>query len=291
MENIQTNSQENSTPEGTQPQEVFNEPQGDVQIPSTPSGVSEGESGSSQQAKAPAQVGTPPPPVFTPDMIQNAVAQGVKLGADMVRPQQQQQPIQITPEQQAEFDKQFNVVRVTPDVFKSVTGYAPESPEQMKALENLLHNTARQAVALSQYAINQSVEKRFNDFNTKLSPIMEQHHAATLQKMENEFIQTYPDLKDYKELVKDVATSVNALRQQGKLNFTSRQEAFKFVADRARSLLNTAASTGRNSSQTQSPRRYTMTPTSVGGSPGSGRPLQSGNTGTISPKDVFGGEQ
>lgn len=254
-------------------------------------GWEQGQGGNHQreQGGQPIQPATPPPQQITPEMIAAAVTAGVRgvqppAPAKVLTPEEKQQ-------QQTEFDKQFNIVRVTPEMFKSITGYAAQSPEQLKALETTLHAAGKQSIAISNYLFEQRMAQMEKQFSDRFAPIAAERQQAQVRQLEDSFLKANPDLADNQALVKELALATQMQVQQGVLKFSSRDEAFKFVADKARSLLGKAAPSGttpgsRQSAPTQ--RRFGMTPTGMGGSPGSGSPQRPGNSGTVSPRDVFG---
>jgi len=215
-----------------------------------------------------------------------AIAAAVRAGMPPPPAPVQQPP---TAEEIAQFEKQFNVVRVTPDTYKAILGVAPQSEAQVKALENLLHSAARQGISMSTYTMQQKMDERFKALESRYAPMQDYVTQQQVKALETSFLSAHPDLKDHQALVKEVAVATRA----NNIPFKSQQEAFQFVADRARSLLGKAAPTGQQRSasqqQSSSTRKFAMTPTSLGGNPGTGRsPQQSG--ATIRPQDVFANE-
>lgn len=273
------------------PEQTFGSPEG-TNVPTGNPGIAEG---AAPDQNAPATAA----PAITADMIRQAVEQGGQAAARAAIESQRANapkgaPPPPTPEEQAEFERQFHVVKVTPEMFKNIMGVAPQNQEQLKALEATLHATAKQAIAMSTYTANQNFEAKLKEMQTtmdqRLAPIFDTHQQAQFAQAEKQFIEQNADLKDHAALVKEVALATLAQVQSGALKFTDRNAANKFVADKVRSLLGKAAPTGQNPGQRQTARR-SMTPTSVGGGPGSGRPLQPANNGTISPRDVFKDDQ
>jgi len=237
-------------------------------------------------------LGTPPPTAITPEMIQQAVQAGAQAAMRSMPtppPPPPAPPRELTPQEQADFDRAFNVVRITPERYLAITGQAAQTQEQIKALESTLHDTVRQAVAISLYQAQQMNSKALTAYQTqmdsRLAPVFQAHQQARIVQLENDFHTANPDLKDYSELVKEVALSTQAQR----IPFKSQDEAFKFVADRVRSLLGKAAPSGSPPAKPGQPtRRFIMTPLSGGGNPGSnGPPRPAKNSGVISPQEVF----
>lgn len=267
-----TQTQQTQMTDSPAPSEVFGGGQQTTQTPDT--GVQQQQPTQTQQPTQSA----PAAPAITAEMI----AEAVKTGVAAVQPKPA--PAAPTPEEIAQFDRQFNVIRVTPDMYKAILGVAPQSQEQLKALEQALHGSAKQAIAMSQYLANQEIEKRLQAFQQQMSPVQNFVQQQQHQALETEFYSRHADLKDHGALCKELALAAQAQR----IPFKSPQEAMDFVANKARSLLGKAAPTGQPVS-TRTTQRHSMTPTSLGGNPGSGRSPQPGNSATVSPKDVFGG--
>ena len=285
------------------PQDAFSTAEGPVEqsggepqgSPGLPEG---GQLQSQQQTQAPAA-----PVQITPEMIREAVQAGSAAAsqasiAAMRASQPVPPPRAPTAEEVAEFERQFNVVKATPDLYKQIFGVAPQNAEQVKALQDVLHATARQAISMSTYTANQRLEERLKEMQTqldqRLSPLMTAHQEVVIQKTEAEFLAANADLKDHAALVSEIAMATKAQLDAGQLRevrnadgSVNREKVFQFVADKARSLLGKAAPTGQAPGQRQTQRRFQMTPLSSGGSPGSGRPLQPANGKTISPQEVF----
>lgn len=284
------------------PAEAFNAPAEGQQTPisqeptGTP-GFSEGAAPQQQPVQAPA-----PTPSITPEMIQAAVQAGASAAIRAHQPSQPPpQRRDMTPEEQAEFDRTFNVVRVTPELYKGIYGVAPADAQQVKNLESFAHNVARQAIAMAVHYNRDEYQNAFKNYqqqlDARLSPVFDAYRQQEAAKLEQEFLTSNEDLKDHAALVKELAIATKAQLDQGNLRelrnpdgSVNRGAAMKFVADKARSLLNKAAPTGQNPSQVRGPsRRHSMTPLSGGGRPGTGGPQQPGNnSATFSPKEVFG---
>jgi hypothetical protein len=217
-------------------------------------------------------------------------AQLQKLASTLVegiRPAQvqQPQPLQpLTPEQQAQFDKEFAVVRVTPELFQGILGFAPENPQQLKALETFAHGIVRQASAMTMFKVQQLAQEREGALTERLSPVMQAHQAAQAKQVEETFFGKYPDLKDFGPLVAEVALAEKARGTK----FESPEKALESVASKARALLGNRAPSGSTTQSTQGkqPTRPSMPSVSTGGRSG-GSP-QSSQQPASGPKAVFG---
>lgn len=206
---------------------------------------------------------------------QQAAAQG----------QQQQRP-QMS---QEEFNKAFNVVQLTDKDFATITGYVPDKPEQVAALNTFAQNIVKQALTMAQVhiqSVTQSLEQRFGQ---QVAPLTQQREAQVGAQLKSEFFQTHTDLKDLDALVEEVANNVKASGR----TFADKESAFKFVADKVRLLVpNRAPVTSQQqtgataSNQGQQVVTRQMTPTSVGGQAGA-----SGGSATApitDAKSIFG---
>lgn len=218
-------------------------------------------------------------------MTDEQLAQLAKKLTEGVRPSTPttpEPPRQLTPEEQKQFDREFNVVRVNPELFQSILGFAPENESQLKALENFAHSIVRQAAAMTLYKVNEMVNEREGMLRERLTPIMQEHQVAQSRKIEETFFAKHPDLKDFSPLVTEVAKAVKA---EGR-TFKSHAEAIDFVANRARTLLgNRAPNSGTAQSTTQKPpQKPSMPTTSIGGRSGS----NSSPRPESGPRAVFG---
>jgi hypothetical protein len=197
--------------------------------------------------------------------------------------QQQVRPQDMSPEQRAEFERQFHVVRVTPEMFTQIMGYAPEKPEQVTALENFAHSVMRMAAATTLYEVDRRMQEREGKVREQFDPMMKSFQQQRAEAIQNKLFTAHPDLKDFGPLVGEIAKAAKA----DGISFNTEDEVITFVANKARSLLGTttpAGSTQGQQSQTQG--RQTMPTTSMGGRPGGARSPQT--TPATSPKGVFG---
>lgn len=235
-------------------------------------------------AAAAATPAAAPSPVAMSDEQLTKLAQSIANGVKPVTPATQEQPNRpLTPEEQAQFDKEFNVVRVTPQLFQSIMGFAPESAEQLKAFENFAHGIVRQASAMTMFQVQQMAEQRQAALEGRLGPVLQQHAQAQAKAIETEFFTSHPDLKGFDGLLQEVAIAAKA---QG-MKFKSPQEAATYVANKARTLLGKSATSGTTQTSTQTGKtqsKPSMPTTSVGGRSGSSGSPQPAS----GPKAVFG---
>ena len=242
----------------------------------------------------PAPVTPPPAPAVVPQQQQLTPERIADIAAQAaIRVGQQQTPqVQPAPQpqmSQEEFNKTFNVVNLNANDFAAITGYVPDKPEQVAALNNFAQGIVKQALTMAQVhiaSVTQSLEQRFGQ---QISPLTQQREAQVGEAVKNEFFTAHQDLKDLEPLVTEIANQAKTSGQK----FASKEEAFKFVADRVRSLVPrapTAASqpgaTAPNQPQGQQPVQRRMATTSVGSQASS-----SGGSATGSKSDaksIFG---
>lgn len=243
-----------------------------------PQETSPGESASTHEAQPPAQ--QPSSVTMTNEQLERLATTMVQArGAQQTPQPQQNQP--ITPEQQAAFDQAFNVVRVTPELYTSIFGVAPQSQEQLKALENVLHNVARMSNAMATYQFQQELQRREQALQGRFQPVADYVNQQQATKLENDFFTHAPDLKDFKGLVGEVIAAAKARGE----HYNSPQEAFTKLATRVRDYLNKARGGTPPPNGQRVASRKTMPTTSMGGRTAS----VNGSQGAVSgPQAVFG---
>ena len=294
---ITTASADTSTESVSTPETLFSEPV--VETTDTqPSQETQNAPATTPSATTPAkgQVAATPsqpekqfPPAqqaLTPEQIANIAAETAS------RFNQQQAPAATKPAPAAlsdeEFNKAFNVVTVDDKTFQSIMGYTPDSPEQVKNLQNFSQAIVKQTMTMAEFRMNQKLQELEGRFTGQLTPIVKERETQIAQKTEEEFYTTHPELKGHEALVREIASNLHA---QGH-KFTDKTQAFKQVAEKVKSLLPAnLLSSGTN--QQQSPQnsnqpvasKRTMATTSVGGQ-------TSANTGTNRPvtdaRSLFG---
>lgn len=197
-------------------------------------------------------------------------------------PQQPPQPLRpMTPEEQAQFDREFNVVRVTPEIFQGIMGFAPEKPEQLKALENFAHSIMRMSASMTMYQMNNTIKAREEAVRAEFTPIQAHYQQQQSQQLQQTFFERHPDLKGSDALIVEITKAAKA----DGLKFKSSDEIIEFVANRARTLLGKGAPSSSTQGQQPQGQRPAMPTTSMGGrSGGQGSPQQS----AVGPRSVFG---
>lgn len=234
-------------------------------------------------AAVPASTAQPAGVTMTEEQLASLAAK-MAAGIAPQAPAAPQTPQQMTPEQQAQFDKEFNVVRVTPELFQSILGFAPENPAQLKAFENFAHGIVRQAAAMTMFQVQQMAKEREGALTQRLSPVLQHHQEQQAAKLETDFFTAHPDLKDFGGLVAEVAAAEKARGT----TFKSPKEAIDYVANKARTLLGKGATPGGTTPSTTVTKptvtKPSMPTVSTGGRSGS----QSSPQPASGPKAVFG---
>jgi len=245
------------------------------------------ESGSTAEPNGQGAATTQPATATTaPSSVTMSNEQLERLAQTMVRgmPQPQAQPQApgpITPEQQAEFDRQFGVVRVTPEMYTQVFGVAPQNEAQLKALENMLHNVARMSNAMATYQMQQEMAKREQAVMSRFQPVQDFVNKQQATELETSFFAAAPDLKDFQGLTSEVIAAAKARGEK----FSSREEAFTKLATRVRDYLTKARGGLPPPNGQKAAPRKTMPTTSMGGRTGS----TNGSHAPVSgPQAVFG---
>ena len=228
---------------------------GSVSTPAQTSPTS--DSASTNGAAAPNQ--PPVPQVMSPEQMAELAAQTAARVAQAQLPPQQQQAPQYT---QEDFNKAFNIPTVTPDVFQAITGYPPDKPEQVAALQNFATGIIRAAATISNYQLEQARQL----VTSQIEPLTAANKAQLDSQLNNEFYSSNAHLKDFDPLVKEVVKSFKAEGRQ----FATKAELFKNVAERVHTLLGKAVpqinQTHSNGSQpAANGSQRQMTPTAVGG--------------------------
>jgi hypothetical protein len=258
------------------------------------------DTGSKTPAGAPAKGATSAPAAASvasataPNIIGMSEAQLQQLAAKMVGAIPKQAPVAAapkvpTPQEQAEFEKHFGIVRLNKENFKSIMGFDAQNPDQIKQLEATLHQASRQATLMANYQTQQLLQEQENrlraEFQQQVGPVIQAHQAAQSAAIEDAFYKGAEDLRDYKELVQSVAH----FEMSKGTKFKSIEEANKFVAERVRGLLTKAAPSGNQTSSgptaQTTQRKFSMPTTSMAGRPGSSSSAAKPASG---PQEIFG---
>jgi len=191
----------------------------------------QGAQGQQQQ-----QQGQQPAAGLTADEIALAIKKA-GLGGQS---QQQQAPQKQYTEQ--DFEKMFNVFRVSPDFVAKLRSDNPE--EVVGVLQSISDGINKQAVTLASYMIKQ-VEDRLAG---QVGPLAEYINQQKTQALTEEFYKANDDLRPYGSLVDAV---VNQMKANGYAP-PDKQTAFKDVARQVRDMVSKFKSNGANGqAQTQ----------------------------------------
>lgn len=128
-----------------------------------------------------------------------------------------------------EYEKLFNVVKVGEQEVEALLDPDSTPAQKAEALQGLLHATARMATTISAYQmalLRDQLEKN-------LQPAVQFAQAQAEQKLAEEFLSTYPDMKGYEPLLLLIR---DKLVKEG-AKFDSKEEAFKAVYARAQEVM------------------------------------------------------
>lgn len=249
-----------------------------------------GGQGDGQQQPPPAS-GTPeagqqppPAPAAPPPLVglsKEQLAEIVQSSVKAVQPQQQQQYTQ------EDFDRAFNVVKVTPEVLAKFG--LPATPEAAVAFGELTQAIVRQAVTMASYQVENTKRQLLEQFSQEYGPARQFAIEQQEQRLKEEFFTSHPDLKGYDPLLVQVK---DQLLREGQDFKGDKQAVFKAVADRTRAIIKSLPGlNGQN--QQQQPQNGSPRPTgkmstvSAGGQGGAGAGGGSAS-GANTAKSVFG---
>jgi len=183
-----------------------------------------------QFSQQPEETAAPPPQQavsLTPESIKSLV-ESMRLAPTVQQPVPQ-------PQQQLSQDEINRMLAVFNADRRHIErlGLKYEDPqaneEAVTALNEILDGKTRQAVTMASLV----VENLKRQMLQELTPIREFVAAERERKLREEFFNEYKDLEEFTPLVEAVYTQL----QNNKVNFSSKEEAFKTVADQARQLL------------------------------------------------------
>ena len=254
----------------------FAGPQGvPAEEPAAPVVTPQAPTAQAAQVQSPAATQTPP--VATQQMPQSApltaqqIAEISAQTTSRVLDQQRQQAQVTAPRPQmtqAEYNQRFNVHQVDAAGFQAITGYAPERPEQVAALNTALQGIARQSLTMANALMDERMAAMEAKLGGEIAPVRSHYQAQFEKQLRDDFFAFAPELKDYGALVETVAGNIKATGQK----FNSKEELFKFAADKVRTLLPASAfqspqaTPGQQPQQSQQPTtQRRMAPVSTGG--------------------------
>lgn len=184
----------------------------------------------------------------------------------------------------AEFEQKFNVFRPTAKHWQALRG--DDENAAVAALTEMLQGASKQAVTLALFGANQQISQLQEQFKPALS-FAEQ---KSMENLKNEFFETYQDLKGLEPLLLTIRDS---LIKEG-AQFKTKDEAFKAVADKAYTLMETVpgfkrgVETGGKAQSKQSTSRMPAL-SGAGGQGGTGDGRTAPATGVEADlKNIFG---
>lgn len=185
---------------------------------------------------------------------------------------------------QEEFDKHFNVVKVTKERLQKMYGWDDETltDERISEFQQLQQDVVRQAVTMAAYQIRAAQEQMMQ----QMSPALTYARQQQEQVLREEFFTQNPDLKDYEPLLVEIKERLVASGFQG-----TKEEAFKRISEQAKQVLSKLPGiqlgnpqSGNNNQQLPKPA-HRMSTVSAGGQGGAGGTPKASKTG---PAAIFG---
>lgn len=241
----------------------------------------------SQTAPVAQPSGAPSTPSGVSPDVQAIIDEMRASRAAQAQPQgQQQQTPQITPE---EFNKKYGIPTVTADTYEAIFGVAPDRPERVQALNQVLQGLIRPSVLMAQ----DLMETRVAEIMGHINPLTQAYQSEMDRRQNEAFYQQFPEFKGYEGLINEIKDAHVARKK----TFASAQDAFKSVADTARQILKQTQPQGSVPGQapaggqaqqpvvTQTPTRR-MTPSAQGGR--GGTPSATNNKSTA--EQIFGSQ-
>ena len=248
-------------------QENQGQTQGQTQQTQSSETTSQGAAGQqSQQSTQTQSTSSASPGVgLTPEQLQSLVR-----GAVSEVTQRQE----TAEEQIARFKKAFNVYEFQPERLKTL-GYAEEQlPQVTPFYESLRDGLVKQALTMSQYHIQQVRDEILG----QLQPVMQVVRQQEEQRLKQEFLETYKDLKGYEPLLEEIKDKMLGQNVQ----FKSKEELFNAIATHARGLIakitqqQGGAGNGQGGQQQQQQQTHRMSTVTTGGQGGVGSAATSG---------------
>lgn len=199
-----------------------------------------------------------------------------------------QPPRQMSPE---EFRAHYRIPNVDAGVYKAMLGVDPQSPEQVKALDNLLQGFMHAGLRMGQDLYSVQLEQFKGEFTQQLTPLQQHYQQQYEAGLQQGFLSKHPDLANEMATVNEVR---DAMIARG-VKFSSVEEMYNQVGTATRQLLTRIRGSapaggqsqpGSSPAQPQSrPQPRTMTPASAGGRGGTGG---SGQNSKSTAEAVFG---
>jgi hypothetical protein len=149
------------------------------------------------------------------------------------------------------------------------------------ALENFAHSIMRMSAATTLYEAQRIMQERETLVRNEFGPIRETYQKQQDAQLESELFAAHPDLSDFRPLLVEITTAAKA----NGIRFNSKEEAYTFVANKARALLGKGAPASSTQGR-ETVRKPAMPTTSMGGR--SASPQSSPQLAASGPRAVFG---
>lgn len=184
------------------------------------------DSGSGSGTQSDGQGGTPPvAPVLTADAIAEAMKKaglGGQPAAAAAQPERQLS--------QEDLDRAFQTWHPTPELLTQITAGGENG---LKALMAMRDGLVRQAVTMASLIVQDRMQKYQDEFRPQFEPVLSYVNEARVAQMYKEFYEENKDLTQYDAVVR---AAVDQMKSE-KLQFATKKEGFKTLADRTRAIL------------------------------------------------------
>lgn len=173
---------------------------------------------------------TPSQPSLTQEQWTKLMQTTAETLKPLVQPQQQQQWTQ------EDFDRTFNVVRVTPELAAAL-GLAETS---VPKLQEFAHAIARQATTMAEWRIGEVTRQMQQQFNQQLTPLQQYYKQQQDVEYERQFMTKHPEFKGMEPVLRNIYAKLQA---EGR-TFKTVEEAFNEVAGQAKTILDALKKAG-----------------------------------------------
>lgn len=273
MNENETSSRANAQGQNQESSQIWSEEQINEAVQQSAGENKGGEGGAESVEQTVAETPTPQAGL-TPEQIKDLITTTAKS----------LQPVQQAPQKEMtleEFNRIFNVFQVTPDVVNKLGLQETAVP----VLHDVLQAVVRQAVTMAEHRIRALTGEVQKHFEQSLTPLQQYYKEQQEQQYAKEFLEQNQDLVGAEPLLQSIYAQLKAENR----SFATKQEAFKEVADRARTVLKQLKNAGaaqqqKNVAETAAPSGRRMSTLTSGGQGATGKAGGS----TTSAKAIFG---
>jgi hypothetical protein len=139
---------------------------------------------------------------------------------------------ELSPE---EFNRKYNVTRAHEELVTAIIGQDPK--KAVAALDAYGQGLVKQAILMAMELSDANLGRYRDEVNPKLTAWEQYRSQQEAVAAEGRFYQFAPDLANERELINEIKDSFIAKVRAGQVKFSSEPEAFKAVAETARTIL------------------------------------------------------